>query len=202
MTEVGTTGRSPGSPSGNTAVGQIARVADVPSDAKLRFVLTAEKRAQVTVGNLRGQSSNGIPFQTEEQFEYAGQENIQVQSDGGHLEFTVDAGDDRIVDHKSDDEGAAQYSWSFMVKAAWSGGTAGESSEPSHVTKERGPSFPPPAEPEMSPEVSRPWSPTPEGSHIVPEEHKSETSEEGPRPAPSTEHRADEGSGDRPDVTK
>ena len=140
-------------------------------ETEMSFSLTAAREARAEYGGLHLTSREGETVSGRERVLGVGAHTIDLSSVGGHVDFSVDAGDERVVSFSTDDEGAAGYRWSFTANQNWSGGSINEGATeiaqmevegktlPSHAASGEQPDD---DEPAMDSTITRPQAPTKE----------------------------------------
>lgn len=149
----------------------------VHAETEFQISLTAEKEASVTYGHFHKTSRGGAPATGTEKVVGAGDHYIEVASEGGHIDFRIDAGEHEMVNFSSDDDAPVAYRWKFTANPNWSGGHINE--EATEVAKiiesgQPAPSRPAAgiiqenAKPALSSEFTRPWAPDKESAPYAP----------------------------------
>lgn len=138
-------------------------------ETEMHLSLTASGEARVEYGGFHRTSRNGETVVGRERVLGVGAHTIDVSSLGGHVEFTVDAGADRIVSFTTDDQDASGYRWTFVANQKWGGGSVNEDGTkiaqmevdgktlPSHASGSGQPDDAVPATPAT---ITRPQAPT------------------------------------------
>ncbi|MFN2569101.1 MAG: hypothetical protein ABR564_05810 [Candidatus Dormibacteria bacterium] len=191
---------------------QTFEIEHVHADTDFRFTLTAEKEASVEYGRFRKTSRNGAPATGTEAVSGAGDHYIELTTEGGHVEFQVDAGETSMVNFTTDEANPTAYRWKFTANPNWSGGHINEeatevakiieSGQPAPSRAPRG-DIPEKAEPALSSEFTRPWAPDKESEPYAPRKgnqpvEDSKADEGKDAPVAHTEYDADKPGGGDP----
>lgn len=152
-------------------------VGRVHAEAELRFRLVASTQASFTYGKFSKASSEGIPATGTVPVDGLGNHVIDLITEQGDVEFTVESPDGHLIEFKSDEDSAGAYRWTFVGDPNWSGGHINEeATEIAKLAVEGKPlpskpatgDIPEKAKPAMGSEITRPWAPDKDSGPSVP----------------------------------